>query len=168
MALKRSVKMRNLLLDTESFKSLMDGGLLIIYSGSQPTNPKDPIGASDKALLEITVNASAYSAATTGLNFASVASSGFITKNSATWQGVGITSGQAGYFRFYSNRSSAAATVDTNTDASGNTASHSVVTASVACFDGTCGSSGDLQMVSTTITAGATSTIDQFKLTLPE
>lgn len=168
MTLKRSVAMRNELLDTESFKSLMDGGLLVLFSGTQPTNPSSPIAASDKALLKITVNASAYSAGTNGLNFASSAASGYITKNSATWQGVGITSGNAGYFRFFSNKSSAGTTIDSNINSSGSVASYSTVTASTKCFDGTCGSSGDLQMVSTTITAGATSTIDQFKLTLPE
>lgn len=169
MSLKRSVTMRNNLLDTNSFKGLFDGGLLVIFSGTGPTSPSSAIGASDLALLEITINGSAYAASTTGLTFATSATSGYITKaTSDTWQGTGITSGTAGYFRFFANASSSAVNVDSKIAASGAVASYSTVTASTICFQGTCGTSGDLQMVSTTIEASATSTIDQFKLTLPE
>lgn len=168
MALKRSVQMRNELLDTESFKTLMDGGLLVIFSGVQPINPSSPISASDKALLKVTVQAQGYSGGVNGLNFAAAATNGYITKDSAIWQGVGLDNGQAGYFRYFSNKDSTAATINQNIDASGNVASYSTVTASKACFEGTCGSTGDLQMVSNSIAKSATSTIDQFKVSLPE
>lgn len=173
MALKRSTNMRNRLLDTNSFKGLFDKGLLVLFSGSTPAGPNSTIGASDKALLEVTIDASAYNptssaSSNTGLVFASSAMSGYITKDaSANWQGVGKSSGNAAYFRFFSNVNSAAVNVH-NAIASSGAISSTSVTASTVCFQGTCGISGDLQMVSTSISSGTTSTIDQFKLTLPE
>lgn len=169
MALKRSTKMRNKLLDSQSFKALMDGGLLVLYSGQQPSSPNDPIGESDRALMKVTVGAQDYDPATTGLNFATSAVDGYITKDGDTWQGEGIVDGQAGYFRFYSNVDGEAEAVDTATsNADGTTTDYATVTANKACFDGTCGVTGDLQMVSTSVVKAAISTIDQFKLTLPE
>lgn len=168
MTLKRSVPMRNKLLDTDSFKGLFDNGLLVLFSGSTPSAPSSAVGASDKALLEITVDAGSYSSAANRVTFASSATSGYITKTAAeNWQGVGKSSGAVSYFRFFSNVSSAAANVHGTIGSSGAITSASL-TASTACFQGTCGTNGDLQMVSTSISSGVTSTIDQFKLTLPE
>ena len=174
MALKRSIPMRNRLLDSDSFKSLFDQGVLVLFSGTTPTaSGSTPaasvaVGSSDKALLVVTNNAASYSAASNGLLFASTATSGFITKDTAqTWQGAGKSSGSVSYFRFYSNKSSAATNIVAQIGASGAIASTGV-TAGQPCFQGTCGQTGDLQMVDTGITMGATSTIDQFKLTLPE
>lgn len=84
-----------------------------------------------------------------GLRFGS-ATSGYIEKDaSATWQGRGLKGGSAASFRFYTNAIETGAATDAER------------------FDGTCGLSGDLQMVSTTIQIGANSTLDKFKLTEP-
>lgn len=174
MALKRSIPMRNALLDSDSFKGLFDQGVLILFSGTTPTaSGSTPaasvaVGSSDKALLVVTDGAASYSAASNGLLFSSAATGGYINKSGTqTWQGAAKSSGSVSYFRFYSNKSSAATNVVAQIGTSGAIASTGV-TANQPCFQGTCGQTGDLQMVDTATTSGVTSTIDQFKLTLPE
>lgn len=85
-----------------------------------------------------------------GCNFGG-ADSGSISKASGEiWQGKGEDDGTAGWFRLYTNDEDEGEDDGTKVR-----------------FDGSCGSSGDLQMVSTAIQKGATSTIDQFILSIP-
>jgi hypothetical protein len=76
---------------------------------------------------------------------------GVIAKPSdATWKGVGEASGTAAWFRFYDP--------DLETGAS----------TTAVRFDGSVGtSSGDMRMVSTSIAAGASQTIDTLEVTFP-
>lgn len=160
MALRLSTGMRNKLLEgTQGFKQLFDDGVMDIYSGTIPSTPDAP--ETGTLLVRITVGSATCGADGTGigpagengLNFGT-ASNGSITKSAETWSGVGTASGEAGYFRFY----------DTNIEQG---TSGTYATTSVR-MDGVCAvSGGDLNMADLTITAGLTTTIDSFSITLP-
>lgn len=93
-------------------------------------------------------------AAVNGLQFGA-ASAGVISK-SGTWSGVGLASGTAASFRFIGS------IADANGDDSTNLAQ--------IRFDGSCGLAGsgaDMIMGTTTITAGATTTVDSGGITVP-
>ena len=136
-----------------SLKDIFKDGVLKIYSGSQPADADTAYTGT--LLLTITVASGAFTAGvvTNGLEFGT-ASSGAIAKNSDVWSGVAVASGTAGYFRFYANA----------TDAGGADTTPFLYSR----IDGAIASSGsDLNMSSTAITSGATTTIDTFQITLP-
>jgi hypothetical protein len=136
-----------------SLKDILKDGVLRVYSGSQPADADT--AASGTLLLEITEDAGAFVAGAfdNGLEFEDDPTGGEIEKASGeTWQDTGIAAATAGWFRFYANP----------TDAGG-------ASTTLPRIDGSVGTSGaDLNMSSTSITVGATYTIDSFKLTLPE
>lgn len=135
-----------------SLKDVFQDGVLRIYSGSQPTSPDSAVAGT--LLMEITVSAGAFSAGafTNGLEFGDAASGAISKASGETWQAVAAASGTAGWFRFVGNATDSGA---------GST--------SLPRIDGSVGTSGaDLNMSGTSITAGATYTIDTFTLTLPE
>ncbi|UJX41692.1 hypothetical protein K9F62_03040 [Desulfovibrio sp. JY] len=150
MALRLSTGLRNQLLGTNSFKSIMQNGVIRIFPGVQPTSADD--GESVSHLLEITVSSGVFTAgtATNGINFGDPAD-GSISKAAAeVWSGAAAATGTAGWFRFYAN--------DLTTGAD---TTH-------ARFDGSVSTSGaQLNMSSTAITSGATTTIDSFVVTMP-
>ena len=135
-----------------SLKDIFHDGVLRIYSGTQPSDPDTAV--SGTLLIEVTESGGtfAHGAFANGLEFGDAAA-GIIAKAAAeTWQGAGIAAGTAGYFRLCANP----------TDAGG-------ASTSLPRIDGSVGTSGaDLNMSSTTITVGATYTIDSFQFTLPE
>jgi len=150
MALRLSTGLRNMLLGTASFKDIMQNGVIRIFPGVQPATADDGEGATP--LLEITVSSGAFTPGTptSGLNFAAPASGACAKASGEVWSGAATSSGTAGWFRFYAN--------DRTTGAD---ASH-------ARFDGSVSTSGaQLNMSSTAITAGATTTIDSFVVTMP-
>lgn len=136
--------------DGGSFRDIFRNGTMRIYTGSQPT-------AADEAetgtnVLKVTKSSGSFAggAPANGLNFG-VSSGGVIGKASGeVWSGVGISGGgTAGWFRFYAN-------------AEGTGASTSHIR-----FDGACATSGgQLNMSSTSIVEGATTTVDSFNVTL--
>lgn len=135
-----------------SLKDVFHDGVLRIYSGSQPSSPD--AAASGTLLLEISESAGTFVAGAfdNGLEFGTAASGAISKASSETWQDTGIAAGTAGYFRFVGNPTDAGAASTT-----------------LPRIDGSVGTSGaDLNMSSTTITVGATYTIDTFTLTLPE
>lgn len=131
----------------QSFKDIFTYGVLCIYTGAQPATAD--IAPTGTKLLEITETSSAFVAGATanGLSWdASVA--GILGKDATVWSDTGIVSGTAGWFRFYAN--------DFDT------------TANALCFDGAVGTSGaQLNLSSTSIVLDATTTIDEFEITLP-
>jgi hypothetical protein len=135
-----------------SLKDIFHDGVLRIYSGSQPAGPDYAV--SGTKLLEISESAGAFvhGAFGNGLEFGAAAA-GVIAKDTGeTWQGTGIAAGTAGYFRLCANPTD---------DGS--------ASSSLPRIDGSVGTSGaDLNMSTTTITVGATYTIDAFQFTLPE
>ena len=105
-------------------------------------------------LLEITVSAGAFAhgAFDNGLEFGDAASGAISKASGDTWQDQGLAAGTAGWFRFCANPTDSGAASTT-----------------LPRIDGSVGTSGaDLNMSSTSVTVGATYTIDDFTLTLPE
>ncbi|NDY56778.1 hypothetical protein G3N56_08475 [Desulfovibrio sulfodismutans] len=150
MALRLSTGLRNKLLSTGSFKETLADGVIRIFPGVQPTTADDAEGATH--LAQITLGSGTFTAgqAASGLEFGTAAG-GILSKNTGeVWSGVAATSGTAGWFRFYANDLGTGASTDT------------------ARFDGSISTSGaQLNMSSTAITAGATTTIDSFTITFP-
>lgn len=135
-----------------SLKDVFKDGILKIYSGSQPSSPD--VAASGTLLCSITLSAGAFVAGAfdNGLEFGAAASGAISKASGATWSGVAVASGTAGYFRLCANP----------TDAGG-------ASTSLPRVDGSIGTSGaDLNMSSTTIVSGQTYTIDTFTITLPQ
>jgi hypothetical protein len=136
-----------------SLKDIFKDGQMHIYSGSQPSSPDAAVAGT--LLLTVTESAGAFvhGAFDNALEFEDDPTDGEMEKASGeTWQGDGVAAGTAGYFRLVANP----------TD---NGAADTVLPR----VDGSVGTSGaDLNMSTTTITVGATYTIDSFKLTLPQ
>jgi hypothetical protein len=150
MALRLSTGLRDKLLGAASFQTIMQNGVIRIFPGVQPSSADDAEGATH--LIEITVSSGTFTpgTATNGLNFGAPSSGACAKAASEVWSGAAVASGTAGWFRFYAN--------DRNTGAD---AGH-------ARFDGSVSTSGaQLNMSSTAITTGATTTIDSFIVTMP-
>jgi len=142
--------MRNGLLGTDDLKGLFTDGVLRIYSGIQPTSADD--AETGTLLCEITVSSGVFTPGSpdNGLEFGAPAAGTISKASGEVWSGVATATGTAGWFRFYAN----ARTTGASTTA--------------ARFDGSVSTSGaQLNMSSTAITAGATTTIDSFAVTLP-
>lgn len=135
-----------------SVRDIFKDGVLRIYSGSQPTNPEDAVNGT--LLVEITQGAGTFAAGSpdNGLEFED-ADDGVLSKSSdETWQGVGVSSGVAGWFRFV-----------------GNATDNGAASTSLPRIDGNVGTSGaDLNMQSTQINSGGTYTIDEFSLNMAQ
>lgn len=134
--------------EAQSLKDILAHGVMCIYTGSQPADADTaPTGTK---LLEISKASGAFGKGfiTNSLIF-DAPSSGVLGKADAdTWSDAGLASGTAGWFRFYAND------FDTGTDA--------------LCFDGAVATSGaELNLSSTAIVAAATTTIDEFEITMP-
>lgn len=152
MAMKLSTGLRNALLGTGSFSSVMANCVIYIYSGTQPSDPD--AAASGTLLMMVTVGGGSFSHGTTtnGLNWATP-SAGVITKATETWSGTGLVTGTAGWFRCCAN---------------GTDSEPSDADTVRKSFDGSCSTSGaQMNMTSTTITSGATITFDTGVFTLP-
>ncbi len=139
-----------------SIKQIFMDGILVFYSGVQPTDPDDQ--ANGVKLLEVTVSSGAFTAGdpTNGLDFDAVASGVLSKSTSQTWSGSGIATGDAQSARFYSNlyRSGDVNLTYVN---------------SYAHFDLSVGTAGaDINLGTTRIQSGATTTIDTFSITIPE
>lgn len=93
MSLKMSTKLRDNLLVTGSLKSQLDGGSIKIFSGSAPADAD----AAQTGTLLCTITVASGS---TGLSLASSAAGGAISKDTATWSGVNVATGTAGYWRW--------------------------------------------------------------------
>lgn len=153
MSLKFSKGLRDAIINA-GFKPTMDLGVLEIYADARPASADDSEGAATK-LLRITVGSAAYTTGTgvNGLEF-DTADDGVIQKKTGqVWSGAALADGTANWFRFY------AKAYDTGADPG-----------STYCrIDGSVGTSGaDLNLNSVTITTGATTTLDQFDLTMAE
>jgi hypothetical protein len=135
-----------------SLRDVLKDGVLRIYTGSQPSSPDS--AASGTLLMTVSNLAGAWVAGAfdNGLIFGTAASGAISKSTGQTWQATAAASGTAGWFRFIGNASDAG-----------------LASTSLPRIDGNVGTSGaDLQISSTTITSGATYTIDQFTFTYPE
>lgn len=136
---------------SKGWKDAVRAGTLHVYTGSQPANA-DAAETGSK-LLEVTKASGAFTkgTSTNGLVFDAI-SAGKISKHADVASGVASATGTAGWFRWYDNA------LATGLDES----------AECIRFDGAVGTSGGQMDVSTTsITSGATTTVDQADFTLP-
>lgn len=136
-----------------SLKDIFKDGVLEIYSGSQPATAD--AAKTGTLLLRISVASGAFvsGAVANGLEFG-LASAGAIAKNSEVWSDTGIADGTAGWFRLYANA----------TDAGGADTTPFLYPR----IDGAVATSGsELNMSTTSIVTGATTTIDSFAITFP-
>lgn len=134
----------------ESFQELLKDGVIRIYSGSQPSSADD--AETGTLLVTITVGSGAFTpgSPTNGLEFGPIVSGILSKRSDEVWSGVGVAAGTAGWFRYYSNP------MDTGANAT------------AVRFDGNVATSGAvINMSSTNIVIGATSTVDTFTITLP-
>ena len=131
----------------QSFKEIFLYGVLCIYTGSQPATAD--IAPTGTKLLEITEASGAFVAGAVGNGLSWDAPiAGVLGKDSTVWSDAGLATGTAGWFRFYANDFDTAA--------------------NALCFDGAVGTSGaELNLSSTAIVLAATTTIDEFEVTLP-
>ncbi len=142
MALKLSTGLRDGMLDTSPFKTLLDASRVKIYSGVAPSSADDAEGA-----LLVSIG-SAH--ADTHCHFLASAVSGVLSKDANVWSGVASATGTASYFRLV-----------VNTDTG-------VLSTTEIRMQGTVGTSGaDINMSSVSIVSGATQTIDTWDLTMP-
>jgi hypothetical protein len=148
MSLRLSTGTVNKLMDTSPFKTLFAGGFIDIYSGSRPAAADDapPSGAVKLATV--------YSdGASLGIHFDASATGGVLKKASAEkWSCTSmLATGTASWFRLHE-------ATDPGTASS-----------TTACrVDGTVGTSGaDMNLTSTSFSAGAPLTINDGQFTLP-
>jgi hypothetical protein len=134
-----------------SLADIFKDGVLYIYTGSQPADADQATSGTNILIISVASGAWTAGVPANGLEFGTPAS-GVIAKNSQVWSGIGIGGGgTAGWFRLCANP----------TDAG-------VLSLVLPRIDGTVGTSGaQLNMSSTTIVVGATTTIDTFQLTFP-
>lgn len=147
MALRLSTGLVNKLMDTGSFKSTLAGCFIDIFSGVQPASPDD--AATGTKLVTLTESGDGI----TGLTFEAAATNGELEKNAAeAWQGSGVATGTAGWFRVR-------AAGDTGTDAS----------TTAARLDGAIATTGaEMNVGSLTINTGAPFVLSTCAFTLPK
>lgn len=142
MALKLSTGLRDGMLDTSPFKTLLDASRVKIYSGVAPAT-------ADAAEGTLLVSIGSDNA-DTHCHFLAAAVSGVLSKNADIWSGVAGATGTASYFRLV-----------VNTDTG-------VLSTTEIRMQGTVGTSGaDINMSAVSIVSGATQTIDTWDLTMP-
>ncbi len=142
MALKLSTGLRDGMLDTSPFKTLLDASRVKLYSGVAPSTADEAEGT-----LLVSIGSDN---ADTHCHFLAAAVSGVLSKNADIWSGVAGATGTASYFRLV-----------VNTDTG-------VLSTTEIRMQGTVGTSGaDINMSSVSIVSGATQTIDTWDLTMP-
>lgn len=96
MAFKFSTDLRRQQCVVGSLKSILDGGIIRLYSGPVPFSADSGVIGANDVLCDITVNGSG-----TGLTFEATAGNATLTKNlSEIWEGIVTKSGQVTFFRF--------------------------------------------------------------------
>ena len=144
--MKISSGLRDYLMETGSFKAGMDGSYLKIYSGTAPASPDDAVPGGATLLCTVSVSGGA-----TGVTLEASATAGQLLKAAGeSWEGVNAATGTATWFRL-------APTADA-ADAS----------TSALRVQGTVAQSGaDLNITNTSLTSGATQTVDYFSVLMP-
>jgi len=145
VALKTSTGLRDSMLTDSSFKTIMDGGLIKIYSGTAPSTADDSIGSAT-LLLTISDNDTG-----TGIDFDTTASSGTISKDPGqTWSGTIASTGTPTFYRHV---------------ASGDTGGASTTEARLQGTVGTAGA--DMNFADINFIAAATRSLTYYSVALP-
>jgi len=137
------------LLNNHHFRGIFAGGILEIYSGTQPADGDTTESGTKLLRISVLSGAVVPGVVTNGLNF-DAPSAGVLSKATGEiWSGVGLDTASAGWFRFYTNLY------------------HTGAGATKVRFDGSVSTSGaQLNLSSVAIVNGATTTIDTFTITL--
>lgn len=151
MSVKLSTGLRNGMLNATGMAEALANGVIYVYSGPQPLNADAAVQGT--LLLKITKDGGAFNFGTSsnGINLGTPAS-GVVSKDTDNWQGTGLATGVAGWFRYMGNA----------TDALGTSTALARLDGSVAT------AGGDMNLSSVNIATGAPTTIDTFQFTLPE
>lgn len=146
MAIKASTGLRNKLLDTNPLRTALASGFIKIYSGTVPASADEAISGGNTLLCTISVNS-----AGTGLTFEAAAVNGTIVKNaSEVWSGTNVATGTATFYRHVTASDTGA------------------LSTSESRIQGEVGLAGtDMVLSSTSLTSGATQTIDYYAINLP-
>lgn len=146
MSLKFSTGLRQGLAVSGSLRSLLNQGLLRIYSGTVPTNADAALGSA------VLLNEISAGGTGTTLTFEAAAPGGVLTKSAAeNWTGNNLESGTPSFFRFVQ---------PTDT---GNASTTEVR------LQGTCGPIGnDLMITQLPLVASQPLTLELFQLAIPE
>ncbi len=154
MSWRLSTALRNAMLETDSLKDILAGGVIKVFTGTQPSSADDE--ESGTHLLTLTVDGETVTSGdpTNGLNLGD-ASEGKIQKASGeTWKGENLESGTAGWFRWYPN----------------DFANHEGedMDETKIRLDGRCASTGgELNFTSTSLTQGVDTTVSTAELIMP-
>jgi hypothetical protein len=107
MALRTSTAYKNGALNATGFKTQFTDGLLLLYTGTQPTSADAAVTGTLIAVITPstypwTADATGTSAVTTsqGLQWGTPAAGAIANSGSQTWQGLSIATGTIGWFRF--------------------------------------------------------------------
>ena len=150
MTIRLSTGLRTSMMGTQGFSEIFANGVIEIRSGSQPTNADS--AATGTLLGTVTIAHGAFTpgTATNGLTWATPAS-GAVSKSTDLWQFVGLTTGNAGWFRLKGNA------LDTG-----------ALSTTLPRLDGSIGSTGaDMNLSTLAISDNAVTTIDSFTVTFP-
>jgi len=133
---------------TGGLMTLLDGGCMDIFTGSQPASA-DYVETGTKLARISSTSGTIYAGCVNGLRFGT-ASSGILSNTTPAWTGPVLVDGVAGWFRLYG------------------TTGTSGTSATTWRMDGNVGVSGaDLNLSHTSLTADSTLTIKTFSLTQP-
>jgi len=145
MARRRSTGFVTALCGSFGIKDILDGGVIDIFTGSQPASA-DYVETGTKL---VRLSSTSGIGANDGLRFGTAAA-GTLPRTTPAWSGVVVVAGVAGWFRFYGT---------------GGTAGTSAVEKR---FDGACGVSGaDLNLSYTSLVVDSVLTIPTFNITEP-
>ena len=140
---KISTGLRNAMLDTSTLRAALSGGSIKIYSGAVPATADDAVTGT--LLCTITNNSTS-----TGITMGA-ATGGVIAKTSSeVWSGVNAATGTASYYRHVG---------------AADTGASSTTEPRVQGLIATSGA--QLNLTSTSLTSGATQTLDFYSITLP-
>ena len=145
MTLKVSTGLRDDLLDTGSLKATLDGGHILIYSGTVPTDADAAISG-PVLLCTITIDGLG-----TGINFDTSASAGVLSKAPAeTWKGTNASSGVASFYRHVASG-----------DTGGSSTTEPRLQGEIAVAN------SEMNFTNTTLTISADQNVDFYSVTLP-
>jgi hypothetical protein len=142
MAYQLSTGLRNKILDTSSFAAIFNLGFCYIYGGAIPANADAALTGTQ--LVKVSNNSTG-----TGVTWDPAANGTISKKSSEVWSGL-VTGGVATHFRLVG---------------SADTGALSTTEPRIQGLVGTVGA--DMNLSSTSLTGGATQTIDTFNWTLP-
>ena len=149
MAIRLSSGLRLALLETGSLKTLVDGGVMDIFTGSQPASA-DYVETGTKLVRISSTSGSMYGGTgADGLQFGTAAA-GVLGRTTPAWTGLVTVAGVAGWFRFYGTTGTAG------------------TSATTWRFDGGVGVSGaDLNLSHTDLVLDSVLTLSTFNITQP-